>query len=396
MLKNKTILFLSYWSLREPLNASAVFPYLRLLSERNDIERIIFVTMETTTRFLPQVYLDIAKVEHVALKPRVARPYLLSRAFLFIEGIIFLMGAVRKNNVSLIISKASIAGAMADVVHSFMGTPYSVESFEPHSDYMLDCGVWKKRSLRYVFAHYMESRQIRNARHIITVTHNHRDDLIRQGVNKDRLKVIPSITDLDTFIYDAGRRMAVRQRLGIPSDSKVGIYVGKFGGLYLDQEAFTIFAQAIERFPEMHILVLSPSLHEDIRRKAHIAGIPHDRMHVVTAMHVEVPDYLSASDFAFSTIKPAPIKRYQCPIKNGEYWACGLPILMTDMVSDEHLLMRSGIGGAVYDTDLSNVPESLDRIARILDDPDHKEQMRELARRYRSIDIARGVYEETL
>jgi glycosyltransferase involved in cell wall biosynthesis len=395
-MKKKTILYLSYWSLREPLNASAVFPYLRLLSEREDVEHVHLVTLETAQGVMPEVVLDIDKVVHTALEPRFRKPFLLAKALLFVESIFFLARVLRRERTDLLIAKASIAGSLADLLNRLVGVPYTVESFEPHSIYMLECGVWKKWSLRFLFSRWMENCQVRRAKYVLTVTHNHRDDLLAEGVEPHRVKVIPSITDLSTFRYDAPEGYAVREALGISLDAKVGIYVGKFGGLYYDHEAFEIFARAIGRFPDMHIIVLSPSDHEVIRHKALAAGIPGERIHVRTAMHVEVPLYLSAADMAFSTIKPAPIKRYQCPIKNGEYWACGLPILMTDEVSDDHVMMRQGIGGAVYKHDLSDLDHALDRIAAILEDPQHKEKMRDLARRYRSIDIARQVYREII
>ncbi len=394
--RGKRILFLSYWSLREPLTASAIFPYLRILSQREDVERIHLVTMETTQDFLPVVELNIPKVVHTAIEPRLRWSFLLSKVELHVRAVVRMVRMVRRDGIGLIIAKASMAGAIAHFVHRFTGVPYYVESYEPHSVYMAECGVWSTGGARYRFAHYMEQVQLRHAKHIITVTHNHRDDLIAEGYAPEMVKVIPSITDLQVFAHDPKDRLVRRTELGIPATSTVGIYVGKFGGLSFDEEAFTIFARSFHHFPDMHIIVLSPMDPDAIRAKAKAAGVPLERFHVLLARHVDVPSYLSAADMAFSTIKPSPIKRYQCPIKNGEYWASGLPILMTDGIADDHKLLRQGIGGSVFGHGLEGLDDAFRTIRGILADKGHARKVVELAKQYKSVDIARRVYAEII
>lgn len=396
MAKPKNILVLSYWSLREPLTAAAVFPYLRLLAARSDVGSIRLVTMESTNAFLPKVELQVDKVSHTPIHSRLTRFYMLSKVELFFRAVFILVRMVRQQHIDMVIAKASLAGAIVHLASRLTRVPYMVESFEPHSVYMLECGVWGRNSIRYRFMQYLEKLQLKYAKYIVTVTFNHRNDLIEQGFDPERLKVVPSITDMETFYFDPAARASIRSSLGIPENATVGIYVGKFGGLYFDTESFSIFSRAAEFFPDIHIIVLSPSDHNDIRSKARNAAIPDDRLHILVAMHVDVPRYLSAADFAFSLIKPSPIKRYQCPIKNGEYWACGLPILMTDGIADDHRLMRRAIGGAVFQHDLSDLEEAFGVIARMMMDQDVKERMRAVAQEYRSIRIAKDHYDNVL
>lgn len=395
-MKQKNILFLSYWSLREPLTAAAIFPYLRLLADRDDIGRILLVTMETTDRFLPEVDLDIPKVTHLPILPRFKWWYMLSKVDLYVRSVLRIARSIRRHSIDLVFAKASLAGTIAHFVHVLTRVPYIVESFEPHSTYMLECGVWKRNGVRYAFARYMERVQLRWARNIMTVTDNHRVDLLAEGYDPERIKMIPSITDLEMFSFRPHDRERIRSLLSIPPGSSVGIYVGKFGGLYYDTEAYVIFARAFHHFTDLHVVVLSPTDPEKIMAEAAQAGIPMARFHVLTAPHVEVPAYLSSADFAFSTIKPSYIKRYQCPIKNGEYWANGLPILMTDGVADDHRLMRHGIGGSVYSPDMHDLDAALETIKRITERPDHRAEMVELAARYKSVAIAKAVYDEIL
>lgn len=393
-MKKKNILFLSYWSLREPLTAAAIFPYLHLLSEMPDVERIHLVTFETSQHFLPEVVLDIDKVVHHGIRSRFTWSYALSKVDLQVHALHYLSCLVRKEKIDILIAKSSLAGNVAHLVHLMTGVRYIVESYEPHSTYMLGCGVWTKRDPRYLYANMLEKAQLKHAEYLVTVTHNHREDLIKAGQSPHRIKTIPSITDTHVFRFQEAERARVRSAMNIPQQATVGIYVGKFGGLYYDDETYVIFRHAFEQFPGFHLIILSPSDTSIILKKVEHSGLPMDRVHLATVPHKEIPAYLSASDIAFSTIRPSTVNRYQSPVKNGEYWANGLPIFMTDGIADEYRLMRKGIGGHVFNPDMSDLKEAMGGMASIISREGHRFEIAELAKKYKSIDLAKEVYAE--
>lgn len=384
------ILYISYWSLSDPLTPAVIYPYFPLLHEKG--ARITFYTFEVSRDKVKQTPIEFPYMEHRAIFPHSPGFGGLSKIELILRGRRELIREARRGGYDLVFAKAAMAGALAHMVHAATGLPYVVESFEPHSEYMVECGVWRRNGLRFRFASHYERLQVAHARRIITVTHNHRNDLIAEGVHPDRVSVIPSITDLERFAFNPADRARVRAALGIGAHTPVGIYVGKFGGLYYDREAFELFKRTMDRFAGMRLIILSPMDTPWIMERVRHAGIPQERVHVSSARHEDVPAFLSASDLAFSPIKPAPVKLYQCPVKNGEYWANGLPMLMTDLVADDHRLLRQGIGGSVFGNDLKDLGPALDTMARILADPDHRTGIAALARKYKSLDLARQVY----
>jgi hypothetical protein len=93
------------------------------------------------------------------------------------------------------------------------------------------------------------------------------------------------------------------------------------------------------------------------------------------------------ADFAFSNIKPAPCRKFCCPIKNGEYWSMGLPILSPDNIGDDTDIIRNEGCGVIYNLDdydfalnlLQN--DFLNKDSSIV-----KEKMRQVALKYRSFE----------
>lgn len=387
------ILYISYWSLDEPLTTSTILVYLKFLNQHPRINHIYLATVERKKDFQHPVDLNIDRVTHIPLNTKFVYSYLITKFYEFYGLPSKLTQISKQHSIDLIVSKTSLAGSLAYLVHKKTRIPFIVESFEPHSDYMCGCGEWRKNGMRYRFAKYFEQRQLEHALKIITVTNNYKNDLIKSNkISNDRLVVIPSITNIAKFAYDPGKRSEIRAKLGLENET-TAIYVGKFGALYYFDKAFYIFSKTYQEFNEnLKIIILTPENPEVIRENLTAHGIPDKDTFIKYASHEEVSSYLSASDFAFATIKPAPSNKYQSPVKNGEYWANGLPILMTAGVGDEHFLMEKGLGGAVYDLEKNDLTKAILQIKTILKESSHRSEINELAHKYKSIEIAKREY----
>ena len=92
-------------------------------------------------------------------------------------------------------------------------------------------------------------------------------------------------------------------------------------------------------------MLLTPDDKDMLTSKCEQYGIDINRTFIDRVPHDTVAHYLSAADFAFSTIKPAPSRKFCSPIKHGEYWANGLPVVVTnDAGDDDKITAASGMG----------------------------------------------------
>jgi glycosyltransferase involved in cell wall biosynthesis len=144
--------------------------------------------------------------------------------------------------------------------------------------------------------------------------------------------------------------------------------------------------------------VLTPHAVSEVQAKLERVGFGQGQYYITKSPHHEVPGYLSAADFAFAPIKPAPCRLYCSPVKVGEYWACGLPVLLTEGVGDDSdIICREPAGGAGFDLTVpESVPAALARIAALIQEPGYRDRARGLAERHRSGDHAREAYKQLL
>lgn len=391
MSDKSNILYLGYWSVNDALTTATILPHLRVLASFEKIQKIIYCSIERDSLGEMSVP-DITKVEHVALS---SKGFPLNMINKILDFIIFpdqLAEIAQLNNINALICRGAPAGSLGYLVYRKTGIPFSVESFEPHADYMNYSGVWKKFDLRFIFEKHWEKKQKKYSKFIMPVSNNYKLKLIKENVSEKKIKVLPCCVDIRKFRFSLKDRVKIRESLSVTNETIVGIYVGKFGGIYYEQEALKCFESAFKFFGmRFHLLVLTPIHDEEIRAMTRMYDIDIDygRVNILKVSHQDVPKYLSASDFAFSFHRSSPISTAFSPIKNGEYWANGLPIVIPDNIGDDSDIVKTeGYGGVILSLD--NMKDTFQQLEKVLG----VKRESTLAQKYRSLDIVEEIYSE--
>lgn len=391
------VLFLSNWSLHDGLTQSTVIPHLKILLGFSHIDEIIFCTVERE----PHSKSTLTEYKHNKIKHYPLITFNIPGAFLRKTIDVFIFSKQIKKlciteNIDLIIARGSPAGALVRTVSQRLNIPFAVESFEPHADYMLESGVWQRKDPKYLLQKYWEKKILQQADFLIPVTEAYKKVLIDKGFNPNNIEVIPCCVDKESFKFNPDLRTKKRKSLGIVSEVVTGIYVGKFGGIYYDSEAVEIFKKASDYFNKrFFLIILTPDDKKTIEKRLLNIGFKASQFLVDYMPHSQVVDYLSCADFAFSPIKPAASRKYCSPVKDGEYWANGLPILIAEGVGDDSLITEQENAGAVFHSlEKYEIENSLKRIEEIISSPNHRERISMLAEKYRGFSKARRVYKK--
>lgn len=394
------IFYISYWGVSEGLTVSTVFPNLKILSEDERIDSIEFFTVERSADHnFKDKFNPINKVNHHPIYSKNLGFFLFTKIGDWLRIKNTISQYAKKMKPDLVICRGAMAGAFGSMLFNKYAIPFVVESFEPHADYMTESGVWKKNGLRYSLQKKTETAIKKQAKYLITVSHNyyrHLRDV--EAIADNRLKMVPCTVNASQFRFDAAARDLIRQKLGIREDAKVGIYLGKFGSIYYDSEAFEVFKRAEQYFESFFLILLSPEDKDILLKKLNAVHFPTDKVWIGTVAHAEVPSYLSAADFAFSTIKPADCRLFCSPVKDGEYWANGLPILLPDKIGDDSDIIKTEGGGAIIDV---NQPTSLDKAFKVIEKmmdkgPAGRNEIAALATKHRDPQKSLIVYKEIL
>lgn len=378
------ILYVSFWGINDGLTQSTVIPNVEILRSIPEVGFVKLVTLERFKNFQRD------SVDHQPIYIGGGR--LSVRSFLRVRS--SLLNSYSEDQIDLVIARTSLAGVFGRIIASRRSIPFVVESFEPHHEYMRELGVWSSLGLPYNFLKWSSKIQKKEARYLIPLTNSYKKKLIAEGVPSERIRVVPCAVDHNKFLFNQKEGTRIRKLLNVKPKEILGVYLGKFGDIYLDTEAFEIFKKVLSEVPEFRLLIITPQNHDEIRRKLDSVEFDLEKCNVLTLSHELVPSYLSACDFAFSLIRPSENRKYCSPIKNGEYWAIGLPIVVTQGVGDDSDLIEEQEAGIVIRETLSG--DNIDKLLERIEKPNLREEIRKLAIHYRSTKTVKRVYKEII
>jgi glycosyltransferase involved in cell wall biosynthesis len=389
------LLFVSYWGLNEGLTAATVLPHLKILAEINYIQQIIFCSIEREDREILQGSILHSKILHIPLHSRSRGNVLLTKANDFVTFPRQLIQICREYGIDKMICRSPMAGALGYLATRKNRIPFVVESFEPHAKSMIESGVWTKLDPRYWIERYFERQQMKAADKVFPVSYHHKKRLMEEGLSENKIIVMPCCVALEKFRFDAAKRSDVRKRLGIQQNQITGIYVGKYGGIYYDEEAFDLYQKAFEFFGNsFRLIILTEQDRTVVLKKCLARGIDANHFFVQRANHNEVNAFLSAADFAFSSIKPVPSRLYCSPIKNGEYWANGLPILTEMNIGDDSDIIVSEGGGVIIDR--NHPTNALQKLKELIarGREHNSQEILQIAQKHRSMNLVELIYRQ--
>jgi hypothetical protein len=396
---SKNILFICPWGLDDGITKAYVIPYIRMIMKLSPESEVHLSTEERCDRINREGLRTASAPEYhgISTIPFIYQKYGPLKFVVLLFKLFRLIKIVKKNRVRVVHTFCTPSGVEGYLLKKFTRCKLVVDSFEPHSEYMLEAGVWKKRTFAYRFLKYFELKQVSSADVVIVTTpqvpiflsKTHRWEL-------QAFFVKPACVDINLFKYDPHFRLAYREEMSI-KDHIVGIYVGKIGDFYLSDEIFEYISNAVDFWGQrFHFIFLSPGNLDAIKIGISKFKIPDAQVTIQSAPHAKVAKYLSVADFALSSYKPSPAKVCCTPIKHGEYWSIGLPVVIPAGISiDSDIIAREKIGYVMSSLDSREYRNSFLAISSFLsDDVDFsRERIRGVAQRERGYGLAESVYE---
>ena len=107
---------------------------------------------------------------------------------------------------------------------------------------------------------------------------------------------------------------------------------------------------------------------------------------------------MGLADFALTPVKPVPTKKCCSPVKDGEYWALGLPVVITAGISEDSEIIASSRTGVVLENlspaEMDAAVKKMDELLRENKDGQLSESICQLAVKHRNFSIAEHIYQK--
>lgn len=392
MIAAKNILILTYWSYSDALVQTYTLPYVRIIAQQLPKgSKVFLVTLDKTTSKNQNTD---SLIQHISIP---YQPFGMRSAFIWLRHLLRLNRLIRKENISTIHAWCTPAGMIGHILSKFSSRELIIDSFEPHAEAMVENGTWQKDSFAFKILFRYEKLQAKRAKHLIVCTNSMKDYASEKyGHAGTNFFVKPACVDLEQFSAKNKKQASLLKELDL-ENKIVCVYAGKFGGIYLDKEIFSFFKSAQDHWGEQfRLLILSQHTQEEINAFAQMAGLNLSQLILRFVPHDQVANYIGLADFAVTPVKPVPTKKHCSPIKDGEYWALGLPVMITKNISeDSDIIEKYKIGSILENfTEADNVKsvKEIDEILKTHSKEELFEKIRKVAIEHRNFKTAETIY----
>lgn len=402
--EHKNILVLTYWSYNDALVQTYTLPYVRIIRKIISPKYKLYLVTFDSSNYA------IDKPEQKRIKQELLNEGIHWVRFhyfpLSIKAISSALFSVIKlflicifRRINSIHAWCTPAGTLGYVLSKTTGTSLVIDSYEPHAEAMVENGTWGKTSFAFKLLFYFEKKMSHYASVLIAASSGMRKYAEEKyNLKNKKIYIKPACIDYDFFSDKDIKNEQLLNQFGL-KNKIVCVYAGKFGGIYLEKEVFDFLKVAHDYWKEkFHVLLLTDSPQDKIYSLANQSGLDTKIITVKFIPHKDIAPYLGLGDFAINPVKPVPTKKYCTSIKDGEYWAMGLPVVITKNISDDSAIIEENdIGAVLHNLNEENYLSAIKKIDILLNSPSlqkKKEEIRNIAKRFRGFEVAEKIYQE--
>lgn len=396
MTQPKHILVLTYWGIGDALIQTYTLPYLRIMRKQlPEGSTIRFLTLERDGGATEEKLLEEG-IYHFSYP---LFPFGAKAAFSWLSNLRKLKRLIRTKSISTIHTWCTSAGSIGWLLSQRTGVPLVLDSYEPHAEAMVETGTWKKGGIAHRTLFFLEKKQTHHAQWLIGVVPAMRQYASKKyNYNGTNFLFKPACVDLDSFNLSKRKDAALLEALGL-KDKVTCVYLGKFGGLYLREELFDFFKKGFDHWGEkFRVLLITSAKREEVEMLTKKAGIDPGKVISKFLSPAEVPSYIGLGDFAISALKPVPSRLCCTPIKHGEYWAMGLPVIIAANISEDSEIIASSNTGIVHNdlsaAEFERAIVQMDALLKTNTDGSLSQKIHGLAVKHRNYKIAEEVYKK--
>jgi glycosyltransferase involved in cell wall biosynthesis len=360
---NKSVLFLSYDGLTDPLGQSQILPYICGLSENGYF--ITIVSFEKKLRYEARKII----IEQTCRKYQIQwhplkyhrQPPVLSTLFNLYRMQRVVRKLHRKSNFYLIHCRSYLSALVGLRMKRACGVKFLFDMRGFWADERVEGGVWNLNNVLYAniyqFFKKKEGDFLLESDAIISLTHSAKKYLSEKfSLKEEKIIVIPCSVDLSLFDpekIDEKEQDKLRSELGISAGTFVLLYLGSLGTWYLYDEMVSFFYSLKQHYPSAKFLFITPD-------KDKVAW--NDDFIVREVDRDQVPLYCSIANAAIFFIRPSFSKMASSATKMGEVMAMRLPVITNEGWGDVVQFCSLTRGIFLNHSSLTTLPAKNDKI----------------------------------
>jgi glycosyltransferase involved in cell wall biosynthesis len=401
----KSILYISYDGMTDPLGQSQVLPYLIGLSEKGYDIHLISCDKKNLFEKHHQKIQKLADKGNIKWYPveYSTSPSVLGKINNLKKIKKTALDIFKNHKIEIVHCRSYMAGKVGLDLKKKFGVKFLFDMRGFWPDERVDGKVWNlnkvKDKLIYSYFKNLEKKLLKAADEIVSLTENGKKYLseeFSQKVDKNIITVIPCCADLNHFNIkniDAEKVLSLKKELNIGDNEIVISYLGSLGTWYMVDEMLDFFKTLNKKIPNTKFLFITKDDKEEILKLCDLKGIERNKIVITPAEREDLPSILSLSKISIFFILPMFSKRASSPTKMGEILSLGIPLIANRGVGDvDYIIEDTNCGYIIDKMNEEHFNIAIDNLKNTIELP--KENLYRAAQKYYDLQSGIEKYEK--
>ena len=355
----KTVLYISYDGMTDPLGQSQVLPYISGLSKEGYQFHLISFEKEDKFNIHKdhiQAICDKAGINwhpqdyknEGGLKKTIKQVRRMKRVVRYLQ---------EKHNFDIVHCRSYISALSGLTLKRKNKVKFVFDMRGFWANERIDGNIWSLSNpvFKKIY-NYFKKKEIEfltEADYTISLTENGRDEINSWKPfqsNKPAIQIIPCCVNLDLFNPENLTNDQIneaKKALGIELNQFVLGYVGSIGTWYMLPEMLDYFKVLKRKNNNAVFLFISGENPEHILNEAEKRGVDKASIFIKSVLHKEVPLHISLFDESIFFIRASYSKKASSPTKQGEIMAMGIPLVCNAGVGDTDRIVEKYQSGKI-------------------------------------------------
>lgn len=360
--QQKSVLYISYDGMTDPLGQSQVLPYIRGIAKKN--YTFTLISFEKSDVYEKnkneiQAICAISDIRWIPLK-YTKKPPVLSTIYDLYKLFDLVKELHHKSPFHIIHCRSYIAAFAGLYMKKKYQTKFIFDMRGFWVNERVDGNIWNLNNpiFKVIYNYFKKKEQsfFNEADYTISLTHNGKEEihswknLTNQPIP---IEVIPCCVDTEKFSYhhiDANKLNEFATKLQINKNDFVISYIGSIGTWYMTNEMMLFYKKLLNYNSNAKFLFITNSPKEEVLQYAINNQVNTNNIIVVSGKRDEMPYLISLSTYSLFFIKPLYSKKASSPTKQGEIMSLGIPIICNSNVGDTASIINDYHAGFVIDS----------------------------------------------
>lgn len=389
--KGPRVLYIVYWGAAEPLSRAVAIPPVLALAKRG--VQVTFLTFEHPEDLAnPAQMAELRRTFKEAgvrwlWVPYHHKPQAPATAFDLLQGALKVLSTRGWRRFDIVHGRTLVGGLLGGMLAPILGAKFLFANEGYYADERVDSGTWTVDTPSYKAARWAEHAMYARADAILPLSDSSSKEIAeltyvagrgvlmrtaRPAVDKSRF------ADLTPAKWQPGQPLQLLYA-GTVGGEGAPVQPGVANRYRLDEIGrFVARARASGVDARLRVLTIAPP--EIVRDLMEKAGLAASAWTVDKVPAEAIPGEMSRAHAGMHFMEPGLSAHAGAPTKVGEYWAAGLPIVVTPGIGDAgSIAPAERVGVAVQDHSEAGHMRALQELLELLADPDLARRCRQAA-----------------